>query len=71
MALALEPPAPARVVGSAWLLRELLSNLIDNALCYTPADGCVTVRCGRVGRGVKPVRGQGGLGIILLYYLFT
>lgn len=39
--------APVRVSGSAWLLRELLANLIDNALEYTPAGGSVTVRCGR------------------------
>jgi len=36
------------VSGSAWLLRELLGNLVDNALAYTPAEGRVTVRCGRV-----------------------
>jgi two-component system sensor histidine kinase TctE len=42
---------PARVFGSAWLLRELLANLIDNALSYTPPGGNVTVRCGRVGAG--------------------
>ncbi|HEY0178352.1 MAG TPA: sensor histidine kinase [Dokdonella sp.] len=42
---------PVRVIGSAWLLRELLANLVDNALAYTPRDGSVTVRCGRCGRG--------------------
>ena len=36
----------ATVHGSAWLLRELLSNLVDNSLAYTPAGGSVTVRCG-------------------------
>lgn len=36
----------ARVNGSAWLLRELIANLVDNAIAYTPADGRVTVRCG-------------------------
>jgi two-component system, OmpR family, sensor histidine kinase TctE len=35
-----------RVRGSAWLLREMLANLVDNALTYTPAEGRVTVRCG-------------------------
>jgi two-component system sensor histidine kinase TctE len=38
--------APARCVGSAWLLRELLGNLVDNALTYTPTGGRVTVRSG-------------------------
>ena len=40
-----------RVHGSAWLLRELLANLVDNALHYTPVGGCVTVRCGRCESG--------------------
>lgn len=35
---------PALVVGDAVLLRELLSNLLDNAIRYTPAGGHVTVR---------------------------
>ena len=35
------------VSGHAWLLRELLGNLSDNALQYTPAGGTVTLRCGR------------------------
>lgn len=38
--------APAHVTGQEWLLRELLGNLVDNALKYTPQGGRVTLRCG-------------------------
>jgi two-component system, OmpR family, sensor histidine kinase TctE len=36
----------ARVMGDPLWLEELASNLIDNALLYTPSGGIVTVRCG-------------------------
>jgi two-component system sensor histidine kinase TctE len=39
---------PVQVHGITWLLRELLANLVDNALTYTPPHGQVTVRCGIV-----------------------
>jgi len=38
---------PVQVTGHAWLLRELLANVVDNAVKYTPAGGSVTIRCGR------------------------
>ncbi|WP_140634733.1 sensor histidine kinase [Methylibium rhizosphaerae] len=37
-------PGSAMVMGQPILLRELLGNLVDNALQYTPAGGTVTVR---------------------------
>ncbi|QID18337.1 sensor histidine kinase [Nitrogeniibacter mangrovi] len=42
-------PAEARIFGVAWLLHELLMNLIDNAIAYAPSGGHVVVRCGRQG----------------------
>jgi two-component system sensor histidine kinase TctE len=38
--------SPANVDANARLLDDLLGNLVDNALKYTPPDGRVTVRCG-------------------------
>lgn len=37
---------PVHVSGHEWLLRELLGNLVDNAIKYTPPHGTVTLRCG-------------------------
>ncbi|MES2413903.1 MAG: ATP-binding protein [Pseudomonadota bacterium] len=39
---------PAQVNAYEWLLRELLTNLVDNAVKYTPDGGTVTIRCGEL-----------------------
>lgn len=38
------PDEPVEVEGNPVMLREMLSNLIDNAIRYTPAGGRITVR---------------------------
>jgi two-component system sensor histidine kinase TctE len=52
-----------QVLGSLWLLRELLSNLIHNALQHTPPGGVVRVSCGPEGTGARLVVADSGPGI--------
>lgn len=40
---------PVLVMGHEWLLRELLANVVDNAVKYSHEGGTVTIRCGRRG----------------------
>ncbi|MGZ3236286.1 MAG: sensor histidine kinase [Burkholderiaceae bacterium] len=40
----------ARMMGDHFLLRDLIDNLIDNAIRYSPPHGAVTVSCSRVGK---------------------
>jgi two-component system sensor histidine kinase TctE len=46
------PDQPVRIVGVPVLLRELLKNLIDNALRYAPEGGSATVRLRATGESV-------------------
>src|SRR5471030_1472291 len=48
-------PAPTTVMGDRFLLRDLIDNLIDNAIRYTQPHGTVTVRC-----VMEQEPGQGG-----------
>lgn len=52
--------APVNIHGNALLLGELVSNLIDNALRYTPAQGTVTVSVHeRGGQGILEIDDSG------------
>lgn len=51
---------PTTVLGDRFLLRDLVDNLVDNAIRYTPAGGEVTVSCAvEDGRGVLRVEDNG------------
>ena len=55
---------PEFIRGDALLIKELLSNLIDNAINYTPEGGRITVRC-RSDAGVILEVEDNGVGIPL------
>ncbi|MBP7581843.1 MAG: sensor histidine kinase, partial [Vogesella sp.] len=62
--LGLEAEAGSMMIrGHAGLLRELLANLLDNAVQYTPADGEVTVLLQRRGPQVYVAVQDNGPGI--------
>ena len=58
-----ESEGEVNVLGSEFLLRELISNLIDNALRYTPAGGKVTARVLPMGDFVIAEIEDTGIGI--------
>ncbi len=39
----------AKIAGNALLIEEMIANLVDNALRYTPQGGIINVSCGRHG----------------------
>ncbi|THF60643.1 sensor histidine kinase [Pseudothauera rhizosphaerae] len=54
---------PATVEGDPVLLRELLANVVDNALRYTPDGGEVSLRCRPAGEVVEIEVSDSGPGI--------
>lgn len=53
----------AAILGNGFLLRELINNLLDNALRYTPEGGRVTARVFRNGASVVMEVEDSGIGI--------
>jgi two-component system sensor histidine kinase TctE len=63
--LAFEAPgSPPRIDGNATMLREMISNVVDNALRYTPAGGHVTLSVAGSGNSVFLRVTDDGPGII-------
>ena len=54
---------PVAVLAIEWELREVISNLVDNAIRYTPRGGRITVRCGPLERGAFIEVEDSGVGI--------
>ncbi|MFZ6813368.1 sensor histidine kinase [Undibacterium sp. Rencai35W] len=51
---------PVQIMGDAFLLRDLIENIIDNAISYTPEHGVVTVGCCHInGVGIFSVEDTG------------
>lgn len=61
--LGYEPAGPVHVLGDAFLLREMINNLLDNALRYTPEEGRVTARVAPQGDFVLLEIEDSGIGI--------
>ncbi|RJF92011.1 sensor histidine kinase [Noviherbaspirillum saxi] len=56
---------PARVMGDRFLLRDLVDNLVDNAIRYSFVDGRITVRCLEIAGDVHLIVEDSGPGIAL------
>ncbi len=55
--------APAPLLGDRHMLRDLVDNLVDNALRYTPEGGAVTVHCAATAEGALFAVEDSGPGI--------
>jgi two-component system sensor histidine kinase TctE len=61
--LGYEPAGPVYIMGNVFLLREMIKNLLDNALRYTPDEGRVTARVVAQGDFVLLEIEDSGMGI--------
>ena len=61
--LGYKPAGPTYILGNDFLLREMINNLLDNALRYTPDDGRVTARVVAQGDFVLLEIEDSGIGI--------
>jgi two-component system sensor histidine kinase TctE len=54
------PDGPLPIVGDAFIVGEILSNLVDNAIRYNRPDGTTTLRIGRTAAGAcAEIRDEG------------
>jgi OmpR-family two-component system manganese-sensing sensor histidine kinase len=57
------PGEPAQIIGNPEQITRIISNLVDNAIRYTPAGGSVRVVCAQDHAGVKVMVEDSGVGI--------
>lgn len=61
--LSLDATSPFPLRGEAMLLGQAISNLLQNALAFTPAGGRITVRVGTTGEALQLIVEDTGTGI--------
>ena len=61
--LAIEPCGDAQVIGNPEQVSRIISNLVENAIRYTPASGSVHVRCLQDASNVYVAIQDSGIGI--------
>ncbi len=63
IAMVLDAQSPVPVLGDGDLMREAISNLIDNAIKFTPKDGAIKVSASRSPEGFVVRIGDSGRGV--------
>lgn len=57
------PGEPVQVIGNPEQITRIVSNLVDNAIRYTPSGGAVRVQCNQDHAGVRITVEDSGIGI--------